>query len=377
MLNATPAARMSCAKVRPNSSSLTLPTKAPRAAQARDADDRVGGRAAGNLHRRAHGLVDRFRALLVDQRHAALGHALLGQEIVVGAREHIDDGVADAEDIVAKRGHAELDRLLWGRPALYLPFPPRQLRLCGAMRRYWPRKSIMSLARNVVTVGGATLLSRLLGFVRDVAIAAVLGAGALADAFFIALQIPNLFRRLLAEGALNSAFVPLWLRRQQEGGDARRAAVQRGRAGHARRRARRHRGAVRAVCAGDRHAAGAGLRRPSRISTPSTSCGSPTPYLAIVGLVAVMAATLNAAGRVGAAAYGPVDFQRGDDRRRRRHRAQRSRQLAGGRRDPRGRGRGRRHFPIAGGRRRDVPAARSADRAAAQRCRPTCAASSG
>src|ERR687895_151477 len=76
----------------------------------------------------------------------------------------------------------------------------------------------MSQARDVTTVGGATLLSRLLGFLRDVAIAAVLGAGALADAFFIALQIPNLFRRLLAEGALNSAFVPLWLRRQQEDG---------------------------------------------------------------------------------------------------------------------------------------------------------------
>ena len=77
----------------------------------------------------------------------------------------------------------------------------------------------MSLARDVTTVGGATLLSRLLGFVRDVVIAAVLGAGALADAFFIALQIPNLFRRLLAEGALNSAFVPLWLRRRQEDGE--------------------------------------------------------------------------------------------------------------------------------------------------------------
>ena len=141
---------------------------------------------------------------------------LFGQEIVFGAREHIDNGVADAEDVVAKRGHGELDRLLWGRPALYLPFPPRQLRPMEAASIV-PRS--MSLARDVMTVGGATLLSRLLGFVRDVVIAAVLGAGALADAFFIALQIPNLFRRLLAEGALNSAFVPLWLRRQQEDGE--------------------------------------------------------------------------------------------------------------------------------------------------------------
>src|SRR5216684_6897191 len=78
----------------------------------------------------------------------------------------------------------------------------------------------MSLARDVTTVGSATLLSRLLGFFRDVGIAAVLGAGALSDAFFAALQIPNLFRRLLAEGALNSAFVPMWLRIKDERGEA-------------------------------------------------------------------------------------------------------------------------------------------------------------
>ena len=76
----------------------------------------------------------------------------------------------------------------------------------------------MSLARDVTTVGTATLLSRLLGFFRDVGIAAVLGAGVLSDAYFAALQIPNLFRRLLAEGALNSAFVPMWLRIREKRG---------------------------------------------------------------------------------------------------------------------------------------------------------------
>src|SRR5262250_779572 len=76
----------------------------------------------------------------------------------------------------------------------------------------------MSLARDVTTVGTATLLSRLLGFFRDVGIAAVLGAGVLSDAYFAALQIPNLFRRLLADGALNSAFVPMWLRVRDDGG---------------------------------------------------------------------------------------------------------------------------------------------------------------
>ena len=78
----------------------------------------------------------------------------------------------------------------------------------------------MSLARNVLTVGTATLLSRVLGFVRDVMIAALIGAGALADAFFVAFQLPNLARRLLAEGALNAALVPMYLRARDEGGDA-------------------------------------------------------------------------------------------------------------------------------------------------------------
>ncbi|MFA6265709.1 MAG: murein biosynthesis integral membrane protein MurJ [Pseudolabrys sp.] len=77
----------------------------------------------------------------------------------------------------------------------------------------------MTLARNVASVGSATLISRVLGFARDVAIAAVFGAGARADAFFVAFQLANLFRRMLAEGALNAAIVPLYLRARDEGGD--------------------------------------------------------------------------------------------------------------------------------------------------------------
>src|ERR1700680_4649208 len=64
----------------------------------------------------------------------------------------------------------------------------------------------MSIARDVTTVGAATLTSRLLGFLRDAGIAAILGAGALSDAYFAALQIPNLFRRLLA-AVLSAAMV--------------------------------------------------------------------------------------------------------------------------------------------------------------------------
>ncbi|NOZ33243.1 MAG: murein biosynthesis integral membrane protein MurJ [Alphaproteobacteria bacterium] len=75
-----------------------------------------------------------------------------------------------------------------------------------------------SMARNFATVGGATLLSRVLGFVRDIALAAVLGTGPVADAFFAAFRLPNLFRRLFAEGAFNSAFVPLFSRALARGG---------------------------------------------------------------------------------------------------------------------------------------------------------------
>lgn len=71
----------------------------------------------------------------------------------------------------------------------------------------------MSLYRSFFAVGGLTLVSRVLGFVRDVLIAAVLGTGAVADAFFVAFRLPNLFRRLFAEGAFNSAFVPLFAKK--------------------------------------------------------------------------------------------------------------------------------------------------------------------
>ena len=78
----------------------------------------------------------------------------------------------------------------------------------------------MSLGRAVATVGGFTLLSRVVGFVRDVVLSAVLGSGAIADAFFVAFKLPNFFRRLFAEGAFSAAFVPLFSRELQEKGQA-------------------------------------------------------------------------------------------------------------------------------------------------------------
>jgi len=68
----------------------------------------------------------------------------------------------------------------------------------------------MSLVKSTATIGGYTLLSRILGFARDVTIASALGASFRSDAFFVAFKLPNYLRRLFAEGAFNSAFVPMF-----------------------------------------------------------------------------------------------------------------------------------------------------------------------
>ncbi|MDP2121156.1 MAG: murein biosynthesis integral membrane protein MurJ [Hoeflea sp.] len=78
----------------------------------------------------------------------------------------------------------------------------------------------MSLITKFASVGGATMASRVLGFVREAMIAAFLGAGPVADAFYAAFRFPNLFRRLFAEGAFNAAFVPLFAREIEGGGQA-------------------------------------------------------------------------------------------------------------------------------------------------------------
>src|SRR6185436_9936844 len=67
----------------------------------------------------------------------------------------------------------------------------------------------MNLLKALATVSSMTLLSRILGFVRDAVIARVFGAGLATDAFFVAFKIPNFLRRLFAEGAFSQAFVPI------------------------------------------------------------------------------------------------------------------------------------------------------------------------
>lgn len=77
----------------------------------------------------------------------------------------------------------------------------------------------MSLLRNVGTIGGLTMVSRVFGLARDMLLARILGAGGVADAWQLAFQLPNIFRRLFAEGAFASAFVPLFNQRMGKDGD--------------------------------------------------------------------------------------------------------------------------------------------------------------
>lgn len=75
------------------------------------------------------------------------------------------------------------------------------------------------LVRSFLTVGGWTMASRLMGFLRDILIAAFLGAGPVAEAFVVAFSLPAMFRRLFAEGAFNMAFVPLFSKKLESGDD--------------------------------------------------------------------------------------------------------------------------------------------------------------
>src|SRR3978361_655309 len=70
----------------------------------------------------------------------------------------------------------------------------------------------------IFTVGGYTFLSRLTGFARDIMLAGILGAGPVADAFFVAFRLPNHFRAIFAEGAFNAAFVPAYAHVHGQGG---------------------------------------------------------------------------------------------------------------------------------------------------------------
>ncbi len=90
----------------------------------------------------------------------------------------------------------------------------------------------MKLYRSFATVGGLTMISRVLGFVRDILFAWAFGSGWVADAFNVAFRFPNLFRRLFGEGAFNSAFIPLFAKKLEgEGPEAARSFAEQAMAG--------------------------------------------------------------------------------------------------------------------------------------------------
>ncbi len=164
------------------------------------------------------------------------------------------------------------------------------------------------MIRSFLTVSSGTLASRLLGFVRDSAIAALLGAGPVADAFLAAFQLVNVARRLLSEGALNAALVPAWLRVRETDGPAAAASF-----------AGRVLGTVTAALIVA--AALLGLLMPLVITALAPGfAGSETlqlavnnarlmlPYLAFAGPVTVIMALLNAQGRFALAAFSPLLF---------------------------------------------------------------------
>src|SRR5580692_3636625 len=79
---------------------------------------------------------------------------------------------------------------------------------------------MVSMFRSFFSVGGLTALSRLTGFAREIMIGALMGAGPVADAYFVALRLPNQFRPIFGEGAFNSAHFPTYSRLLVSNGDA-------------------------------------------------------------------------------------------------------------------------------------------------------------
>jgi putative peptidoglycan lipid II flippase len=164
------------------------------------------------------------------------------------------------------------------------------------------------MIRSFLTVSTGTLASRLLGFARDSIIAALLGAGPVADAFLAAFQLVNVARRLLTEGGLNAALVPAWLRVRETGGATAAAAFA---------------GRVLGTITAGLIAATAllALLMPFVMSVlaPGFSGGETLqlavddarlmlPYLAFAGPVTVLMSLLNAQGRFALTAFSPVLF---------------------------------------------------------------------
>jgi putative peptidoglycan lipid II flippase len=164
------------------------------------------------------------------------------------------------------------------------------------------------MIRSFLTVSTGTLASRLLGFARDSMIAALLGAGPVADAFLLSFQLVNVIRRLLTEGALNAALVPAWLRVREAEGAARAAAF-----------AGRVLGSVSALVIAATAvvallmpliiaAVAPGFRGHAMLQFAVQDVLLMLPYIAFAGPVAVMMGLMNAQNRFALTAFSPLLF---------------------------------------------------------------------
>ncbi|MGL4960421.1 MAG: murein biosynthesis integral membrane protein MurJ [Inquilinus sp.] len=160
--------------------------------------------------------------------------------------------------------------------------------------------------RKIASVGGLTLASRVLGLVRDQIIAAVLGAGPVADAFFLANRLPNHFRSLFAEGAFNVAFLPAFTTTLQRDGKAKALAL-----------AEQVQAILLAVLLVVLVAALAAMPSLISVMEPGGIAAAQTdlkieltritfPYLLFMSLVSLQGGVLNGLGRFGAAAAAPI-----------------------------------------------------------------------
>ncbi len=165
----------------------------------------------------------------------------------------------------------------------------------------------MNLLKAITTVGGFTLLSRVFGFVRDVLIAAILGAGFVADAFFVAFKLPNLFRKLFAEGAFAAAFVPIFAGRLETDGESPARAFAEQAFSVLAVAALLFVAAFEAGMPWIMQAFAPGfLEDPAKFDLAVELTRITFPYLLFVSLVSLMAGVLNSLGRFAAAAATPV-----------------------------------------------------------------------
>lgn len=164
--------------------------------------------------------------------------------------------------------------------------------------------SPISLVRGFFTVGFWTLASRVFGFIRDIVFAALLGAGPVAEAFLIAFSLPNMFRRIFAEGAFNTAFVPMYAKKLSADDNAERFADD-----------------AMSALAGFLicftlaaqvampllvFAMASGFAGDERFDIAVFFGRIAFPYVLFISLAALMSGVLNAAGRFAAAAAAPV-----------------------------------------------------------------------